>query len=291
MIIDPHCQICRHEKRLQIDLSVQAQGQRATSKQFGVSRQAIQRHLDKGHSDYGIKELSATNVEPIVVAPIERKDNPEPLENHALAHNGVDDARAKRPVAPTQKRRKKGKMPPRRPVIDRRQGPSDIERRLANINDYSARKAYVGKLLRTGTFNGMPTIERLHGCWPDLTMLQLAEVVAQAAMESDFLRGTRQARRLVVLAKADKIYREAIDGNDLRTALKALEFYTKVDGISAEPDLVASLAASQAWAITARVLQARFPEAFEAIHGELVAEEARRRQAAAPVMVESSQDG
>jgi hypothetical protein len=166
--------------------------------------------------------------------------------------------------------------------------PSSLGERLARtLSDYTSRKRYIGKLLRTGTFNGMPTLERLRGCWPDLTLLQLAELVAQAAMEADFLRGTRQARRLVVLAKADKIYREALANKDLRMALKALEFSTRVDGVSAEPDLVASLAASQAWAITARVLQSKHPEAFETIHAELVAEEARRRQISAPVLVDS----
>lgn len=301
MVIDPNCQICRHSQRIQIDLSVQTIGQRETARQFRVSRQAIQRHLEKGHSDTSAKPPAGKKVAPVVIPPRERVENPEPLAESALAYDGIAEAPAversglvapkrKEALKSPQKQRKKGKMPPARHVMERRE-PNQAERAVATIRDYKSRKAYVGKLLRTGTFNGMPTLERLRGCWPDLTMLQLAEITAQAAMEADFLRGTRQARRLVVLAKADKIYREALDKKDLRMALKALEFATKVDGVSAEPDLVASLASSQAWAITARVLQAKFPEAFEAIHGELVAEESRKRQALAPMTVESNQDG
>ena len=90
MIFDPNCQICRHEKRLQIDLSVQVQGQRATSKQYGVSRQSIQRHLDKEHSDNPVKPPPGTKIEPIAVTPREIPDK-EPLVEPSLAYDGVDD--------------------------------------------------------------------------------------------------------------------------------------------------------------------------------------------------------
>jgi len=287
MIIDPHCPICRNEKRVYIDIAVSTQGQRATAKQFGVSRQSIQRHIDKGHCSEPIEIPPGAKLEPVKVAPREIPDNP-PLVDETLAYEGIGDAKPDAPQEKAPKRRKPAKLPPPRRIVDRRTV-TEHERTLATITDYPSRKAYVGKMLRTGTFNGMPTIERLKGCWPDLTYLQLAEITAQAAMEADFLRGTRQARRLVVIAKADKIYRDAMSEKDYRTALRALEFYVRVDGVSAEPDLIASLAASQAWTVAAKVLQERFPDAFDAIHGALVAEEARKRQALVPATLGDDQ--
>jgi hypothetical protein len=287
MLTKDNCQICLHSKRENIDASIGAIGQRKTAAAFKISRQAIQRHLDPDHQKL-IGGQAIANLKKATRALPEAEA--EPFEDPTLAHDGLGDApepeqadleaAKKEEPTPRQKRHQK--------VVKARAVPSRLGEQLARtMSDYTTRKRYVGKLLRTGTFNGMPTLERLRGCWPDLTMLGLAEIVAQAAMEADFLRGTRQARRLVVLAKADKIYRESMELKDYKMALRALEFTTKVDGISAEPDLAASLASSQAWAITARVLQAKFPEAFEAIHGELVAEEARRRHVLAPAMVES----
>ncbi len=281
MLPEPKCQICRHSKRKQIDDAIVAIGQRRTAEAFKISRQAIQRHLDPKHQKVARQHA-------------QHEDQGEPIEDPTLAHDGIDDTPAEEktglPESVEEAKEKPSRWAKKRALQERRQTGA-AEKEARSFTDYTTRKRYIGRLLRTGTFAGLPTLDRLRRIWPDVSMLGLAEITAQAAMEADFLRGTRQARRLVVLAKADKIYRLAMDKEDLKTALKALEFSTKVDGVSAEPDLVASLASSQAWAITARVLQAKFPEAFEAIHGELVAEESRKRQALAPMTVELSQDG
>jgi hypothetical protein len=283
MIVDPNCQICQHEQRIQIDLSTQTVGQRATAKRFDVSRQSIQRHLEKGHSD---DDSSASGEgTPTVSAQTPKVNTPS---------RTVKSVKEKRPQKPQKP--EKPQPPPADDVFaddaepddEPEQHESKTNRAIGTIRDYANRKRYLGTLLQTGSFRGMSTLNQLQSCWPDLTMLQLAEVVAQAAMELDFFRGTRQTRRLVALARAERIFRKTMGKGDEKTALRTLEFIAKQEGTSAEPDLMAALAASQAWAIAARVLQSKFPEAFEAIHGELVAEEARKRQALAPTTVVES---
>jgi hypothetical protein len=274
MIIDPNCTICRNPHRSYIDLAVRNQGQRATAKQFEVSRQAIQRHIEKGHCT---EPSSNTKFEPIKFVNLDPKSKtPKVAAKETLPDGAVIE---------------QPKRAPKSALDAERRANAGIESALAAITDYGERKAYVGKLLRTGTFDGMLTLERLRGCWSDLSLLQLAEIVAQAAMEADFLRGTKQARRLVAIAKAERIHKECMDKGNHPTALKALEFTTKLDGLFAEADLATALAASQAWSIAAKVLQTKYPEAFEAIHGELVTEEARRRQALAPVTIEATTEG
>jgi hypothetical protein len=285
------CRVCAHSDRAKLETSVARAGQRKTAKVFGISRQAIQRHYDPVHLEEigGLIRTDAAPTEdatPFADPPVDppSPDDHEPDEELQADTRPHASRKRRKKRQRSRKERHERKAEPKRPKAETLMAAARL------CEDYIARKRLISKLLRTGSFDGMPTLERLKRAWPELSMLQLAELVAQAAIESDFLRGTRQARRLVILAKADRIYRTALERKDLKTALRALEFTVRVDGISAEPDLIAALASSQAWTITARVLQSRFPEAFDAIHGELVAEEARKRQALAPATLESSSD-
>lgn len=257
------CTICNHPRRQDIEDSALDIGARKTAKAYGVSRQALGRHMAPGHRESrGIPvpgEPDATGAD----LPI---DAVMPEDEILAAEMGVE------PEPPIEGPKRPQSRP--RPVV----GAVDIGKFLTNLE----RKRHIGRLLRTGAFNGMATLGRLQAAWPDLDLLGLSELVAQAAMESDYLRGTKQARRLVVLARADRLYRMALDQKDVRTALKCLEFTVRTDGVSAEPDLAVALAASQAWRIAAHSLQTRFPEALTVIHEALSAEESRKRQAIAP---------
>jgi len=282
MIVDPKCLICLHAQRIEIDMSTHTLGQRATAKRFDVSRQAIQRHLEKGHSD----KDPATFIEAAATAITQAQKG--------LSPESAESGKTKVQPTPLKAKPPKEALPSEDafedagPVDEPERPESKATRALGTIRDFTNRKRYLATLLQTGSFKGMSTLTQLQLCWPDLTMLQLAEVVAQAAMEADFFRGTRQARRLVALARTERIFRETMREGDRKTALRAVEFMARLDNIAAEPDLIAALATSQAWAVAARVLQAKHPEAFEAIHAELVAEEARKRQALAPASVVES---
>ena len=149
------------------------------------------------------------------------------------------------------------------------------------------RRRYITKLIRKGIFGGAAVSQQLQICWPDLSPLEFTELVAQAADEVRCRRGTQQARRQVLLGRVERIFTRAMRAGDFKTALRCVETEARLDGLGNETDLLTGLAASTAWRIAAQTLQSQFPEALVVIHAALTAEESRKRQAAAPLLVNS----
>lgn len=153
------------------------------------------------------------------------------------------------------------------------------------------RRLYIAQLIRAGVFGRAAVSQQLQICWDDLSPLDFNELVAQAADNVQAWRGTQQARRLTMLGRIQSVYKKAIRGGDMKTALRCVEVEARLDGLGNETDLLTGLAMSSAWRIAAQTLQNHYPDALALVHANISAEESRKRQALAPMTVESSQDG
>ncbi len=161
---------------------------------------------------------------------------------------------------------------------------------IYGLKTASDRRRYMGDLFRLGRFHGLRTSGLLSLIWDDLGPIEFAELVSQAAMETNFRRGDLQARRVVLVGKVEQLFAKAVKANDLKTAARLLETWAKLD-VPVGMDMMTALLNSDAWRVIAPGLMKKFPAAFEYVHSELVAEESRKRAALAPMTVESSQDG
>jgi hypothetical protein len=161
---------------------------------------------------------------------------------------------------------------------------------IAGMKTASDRRRYLNDLFRLGRFHGLRTAGLLSMIWDDLGPIEFAELVSQAAIETNFRRGSDQARRVVLLGKVEQLFTKAVKANDLKTAARLLETWARLD-VPVGLDMMTALLNSDAWRVIAPGLMKKFPAAFEYVHSELVAEESRKRQALAPMTVESNQDG
>jgi hypothetical protein len=157
---------------------------------------------------------------------------------------------------------------------------------IAGLKTASDRRRYLNNLFRLGRFYGLRTSGLLSMIWDDLGPIEFAELVSQAAIETNFRRGSEQARRVALLGRVEQLFQKAVKNEDLKTAARLVETLARLD-IPVGVDLMTALASSHAWPIAARVLQKRDPALLEEILGELNAEEARKRQVLAPTLVES----
>lgn len=160
---------------------------------------------------------------------------------------------------------------------------------ITALRSYDERRRYLVKLIRRGIFGGAGVSQQLQICWPDLSPLEFTELTEQAADEVRCRRGGQHARRETILGRVRRIYSRAMRAGDLKTALRCVETEAKLDGLGNETDLLTGLAMSAAWRIAAHALQAQHPEAFAIVHGALVAEEARKRQALVPATLGDDQ--
>lgn len=158
---------------------------------------------------------------------------------------------------------------------------------IVALTVYSDRKRYLVNLFRNGRFHGLRTAGLLSMLWDDLGPIEFAELVSQAAIETNFRRGSEQARRVVLIGKVETLFRKAMAKEDIKTAARLLETWAKLD-VPVNVDLMTALVSTAAWPIVARELQAKAPETLDLILGALTAEEARKRQASAPITVEAS---
>ena len=159
---------------------------------------------------------------------------------------------------------------------------------LTKITSMADRKHYVANLFRLGRFNGLRTAGHLSLLWDDLGPVEFAELITTVAMETNFRRGADQARRVALLGRIERLIDDAVKDGDRKTAARLLEIYARYD-VPVGGDMRAELLNSEAFPIVARVLRERSPETFDAIHGALVAEEARKRQALVPATLGDDQ--
>lgn len=162
---------------------------------------------------------------------------------------------------------------------------------ITALRTLKERRAYIGQLIRAGVFGRAAVSQQLQICWNDLSPLGFTELVAQAADDVQAWRGTQQARRLTLLGRIQSVYKKAVRGGDMKTALRCVEVEARLDGLGNETDLLTGLAMSSAWRIAAQTLQNHYPDALALVHANISAEESRKRAALAPMTVESSQDG
>lgn len=158
--------------------------------------------------------------------------------------------------------------------------------KTAAITDAKERRRYLMHLFNQGEFCGLRTAGHLSLLWDDLGPIEFAELVSQAAIEANFRRGSEQARRVVLLGQAEKLYRQAVKAKDLKTAARILETRARLE-MPVGIDLMTALAGTEAWQLVAPKLRLISNEAFDVVYGALQAEESRRRQLSAPVTIEA----
>lgn len=158
---------------------------------------------------------------------------------------------------------------------------------IAAITTPRERRHYLANLFRLGRFDGLRTAGLLGMIWDDLGPLEFAELVSDAAIETNFRRGSEQARRVVLLGKVERLFKKAMANGDLKTAARLLETWAKLD-VPVGVDMMTAMLGQEAWRVIAPKLLAKYPMVFEEMHRELVAEEARKRQALAPASVVES---
>ena len=262
------------------------QGQRGYGKTVRrVSRQSIQRHIDRGHCSEPIEVHRAPNSNlsrlPRANPGQSRRSWTKRLRTKGLATQSLT-LRRKR----LQNDANLQKLPPPRRIVDRRtvtqhlngpwprsrttiaQGIRGQDAPNRHVQRYANDPAPKGMLARSD----LPPARRDHGASSD---------------GADFLQ-ERDRRRLVVIAKADKIYRDAMSEKDYRTALKA-GGSTCVSTASQRTRLDRVVGRVANLDRCSQGVAKRFPDAFDAIHGALVAEETRKRQALVPTTMGDDQ--
>lgn len=159
---------------------------------------------------------------------------------------------------------------------------------VARLISAQDRKRYLANLFRLGKFHGLRTAGHLSLIWDDLGPIEFAELVSQVAIETNFRRGSEQARRVALLGRVERLLDAAEKDNDRKGAARLAELLLRYD-VPVGTDLLTALASTAAWPLVARELQAKHPEAFNTVYSTLVAEEARKRQALAPATMETDQ--
>lgn len=160
---------------------------------------------------------------------------------------------------------------------------------VARLTSMEDRKCYLANLFRLGRFNGLRTSGHLSLIWDDLGPLEFAELISSVASETNFRRGSEQARRVALLGHVERLFFDSVKAKDRKTAARLLEIWAKLD-VPVGVDLMTALASTAAWPLVARELQAKHPEAFETVYGALVAEASRKRQALAPTTIVQHDD-
>jgi len=261
------CKLCNRDDKEAIEEIALADGPRAAARVVGCSHNAVMRHMANHMANNTKHDVSETptfeKVDPATLAQTPPKPKPRAKQKPI-------------PVYPT---------PSSAVAPYKQQFPH-----IAALQTAQERRHYLADLFRRGRFHGLRTSGLLSLIWDDLGPIEFAELVTQAAIETNFRRGSEQARRVVLVGKVEQLFTKAVKANDLKTAARLLETWAKLD-VPIGVDMMTALLNSEAWRVIAPGLMKKFPEAFEFVHGELVAEESRKRQALAPMTAESNQDG
>jgi hypothetical protein len=157
---------------------------------------------------------------------------------------------------------------------------------VAALTTIPERRHHLSNLFRLGRFHGLRTAGHLSLLWDDLGPIEFAELISQTAIETNFRRGSEQARRVALLGRVERLFYKAAKDDDVKTAARLAELLLRYD-TPVDVDLLTALASTAAWPLVARELQSKHPEAFETVYGTLLAADARKRQVAAPTLVES----
>jgi hypothetical protein len=252
------CKVCHREDREEIEELAVTDGPRAAGRAAGCSHNAVMRHMAKHTSGVVLERPVFEAVAPKQKVP-KPKPSPKPL-----------------PVIP---------VPSAIVAPYKRRFP-----RVAALVTMQERRHYLAELFRQGRFHGFRTTGHLSLLWDDLGPMEFSELVSRVAIEANFRRGSEQARRVALLSKAENALKKATDAGEWSVVARLFETLARLD-VPVGVDLLTALASTQAWPLVAKELQAKFPEAAEMVLGTLVAEEARRRQVSAPVLVEADQAG
>jgi hypothetical protein len=275
------CKLCGRDDKLRIEEIALQQGPRAAGRAAGISHNAVMRHMARHVSAQPETEPSpeetplegATESDAVLESVQDTSPLPDlhPVESHTPAE-------ATPPATPEETKTLA--------VVVANNKHKERFPHVAALATDIERRRYLHDLFRLGRFDGLRTAGLLSLIWDDLGPIEFAELVSRAAIEINFRRGSEQARRVVLLGKVERLFQMAVDAKDLKTAARLLETWARLD-VPVGVDMLTALASTTAWPLVAKELQAKHPEAFDTVYGALVAEEARRRQVAAPALVES----
>jgi len=262
------CKVCGRDDKEEIEEIAVSQGPRAAGRAAGCSHYAVMRHMANHLTGVAPEKPSFGVVVPCSPTPafamppkLEPKQKPKP-----------------KPISASP--------PPSLAVVPYKQRFP----RVAALQTEQERRHYLAELFRLGRFHGFRTTGHLSLLWDDLGPFEFAELVTRAATEANFRRGSEQARRSALLGLVEKYIKKADKKDDLKTVARLVETLARLD-VPVGMDMMTALLNSDAWRVIAPGLMKKFPAAFEYVHSELVAEESRKRQALAPMTVESNQDG
>lgn len=251
------CSLCKHPERNAIESEARSGSLKGTARKYGLSHQAILRHLAPEHLGGGkVAEILA-----------------EDLAQEVEGQHGTD-AVSSAPSTPP--------IPPRPSYKPRPRNPNTKPRPYENPANDDEWRAYFARRIRTGSLDGAKVIERLLEQNPNLDPVMLAEFMEQAAVGVELIRGTDRVRRLNMIARVERLFLRAFKREDDKAALKALEFLSKIDALHGDLNPLAALMASEGWRTIAPGLLMQFPEAYAFALRKLSAEESRKRQALAP---------
>ena len=257
------CKVCVRNDKEEIEDIAVSKGPRAAGRAAGCSHNAIMRHMKKHLNGATSETPSFEAVEPTPPLSVPTLSAPKPKQKPIPVY----------PPSPAAVVPYKQRFP-----------------RIAALQTAQERRQYLAELFRLGRFHGFQTTGHLSLLWDDLGPCEFAELVTQAATEANFRRGSEQARRAALVSQVEVRYREAVKAKDRKTAARLLETWGRLD-VPVGVDMLTALMSTTVWPILARVLRKKDPALIEELQGELVAEESRKRQALAPMTVESSQDG
>lgn len=261
------CVVCARPDRDKIEEIAFEKGPRETARIVGIWHSSISRHM-KGHLGRQV-----TSVEP------------GEGEERDAAIEDLDAVPAVLNIPPAKHAAKEAKKaaPAERGGIYKARFP-----KIAAIVGHADRKRYLARLFSKGQFHGLRTSEHLARIWDNLDLPAFAELVSQAAGEADFRRGSVQARKLAILGKVQTVLDQAIEAKDIKTAAALLKTWAQLDGVVNDIDPITALASQPYWRLATQVLQ-KYPAALSEIHETLLAAEAQKRAALAPVLVQPVQ--
>lgn len=271
------CKVCSREDQARIEEIALHDGPRAAGRAAGCSHNAVMRHM-ANHARATAGEAE-TKPPPKSNPPPPAKAVASPPPPQPPAPLPAPDPQP-RPVSPAPPKRPRPGTLAARPVKERYP-------HVAALTTHQERKRYLGKLFSQGRFEGLRTSELLSQIWDDLSLFEFSELVSQAAIEADFRRGSSQARRVTLIGMVERALHRVVKRGDDKAVANLAKLWAQLDGVLlAETDAAVALASSQAWRIAAPVLQQRYPEALQAVHAALAAEEQKKRAALAPPVVE-----
>jgi hypothetical protein len=155
---------------------------------------------------------------------------------------------------------------------------------IAAFKTFAQRRSYLESLMIANRFNNASTSMRLETTW-NVTREEMACLVAQAAEQVQYARGTVQARRLRILNNQERLAKKAEKDGDYKTAAKIWMDIAKVDDVTGGNDWQAGLLNSPAWRVCAQILQQFHPDAFTRVHAELAAVNDQTTRALAPYSI------